>query len=272
MMTVDELKCIACGKCVKDCFPNDIEIVDGKAVMKNTRCIKCGHCIAVCPTNAIAMDDYDMSSVKSYSKEEFDIEEDHLLNFIKFRRTVRQFTKQEVSNEHILKIIEAGRFTQTGSNQQDVSYVVVKDGLTELKELIFEALKATGEKILADPNPQSTLFQFYARFWMTMADDYRLDQTKDKLFFNAPLVIVIVANSDVNGSLAASNMELMTNALGLGTFFSGFMTRAAIGNEEISEFLGIKEGKKVVTCMVIGYPAVKYLRTVPRKEAEIYWK
>lgn len=272
MMTVDELKCIGCGKCVKDCFPNDIEIVDGKAVMKNTRCIKCGHCIAVCPTNAIAMDDYDMSSVKSYSKEEFDIEEDHLLNFIKFRRTVRQFTNQEVTDEQIIKIIEAGRYTQTGSNQQDVSYVVVRQGLSELKELTFQALKETGEKILADPKSQSPLFQYYANFWINMADDYRLDQTKDKLFFNAPLVIVIIANSDVNGSLAASNMELMTNALGLGTFFSGFMTRASLGNEKISEFLSLKEGKKVVTCMVIGHPAVKYLRTVPRKEAEISWK
>ena len=38
------------------------------------------------------------------------------------------------------------------------------------------------------------------------------------------------------------------------------------------DFLGVKEGKKIVTCMVIGYPDVKYFRTVPRKEADISWK
>ena len=40
-------------------------------------------------------------------------------------------------------------------------------------------------------------------------------------------VIIVTANSEVNGALASSNMELMTNALGLGTFFSGFFVRAA---------------------------------------------
>jgi nitroreductase len=92
------------------------------------------------------------------------------------------------------------------------------------------------------------------------------------LFFNAPAVIIVTANVDVNGALASSNMELMTNALGLGTFFSGFLVRAAQDNEKIMNFLGIKEGKKIVTCMIIGYTDVKYVRTVPRKEADISWK
>ena len=132
---------------------------------------------------------------------------------------------------------------RTGSNLQDVSYVVVREGLQELKELTLESLKASGEKILAEENPQFEMFKPYARLWIRMHEDFKLDAKNDKLFFNAPLVVVITANSDVNGALAASNMELMTNALGLGTFFSGFMTRAAVGNEKIAEFLGLKEGK-----------------------------
>lgn len=271
-MVINEAKCIGCGECVKDCFPRDIKMVGGKAIIENKRCIKCGHCIAICPVNAVSMDDYDMGDVKEYNKETFMIDDEHLLNFIKFRRTVRQFTAQEVDETQIMKIIEAGRFTQTGSNLQDVSYVVVRDGLSTLKELTLESLKATGEKILADPSPQFEMFKPYAKLWIRMFEDYQLDATNDKLFFNAPLVVVITANSDVNGALAASNMELMTNALGLGTFFSGFMTRASAGNEKISEFLGLKEGKKVVTCMVIGHPAVSYQRTVPRKAAVINWK
>lgn len=272
MMYVNEAKCIGCGKCVKDCFPRDIQVVEGKAVMQNKRCIKCGHCIAICPVDAVSMDDYDMSEVKEYNEESFAIDDEQLMNFIKFRRTVRQFTPQEVDETQIMKIIDAGRFTQTGSNLQDVSYIVVREGLNELKELTLESLKVSGEKILADPNPQFEMFKPYAKLWVRMYEEYKVDSTKDKLFFNAPLVVVITANSDVNGALAASNMELMTNALGLGTFFSGFMTRASVGNEKISEFLGLKDGKKVVTCMVIGHPAVSYQRTVPRKSAVINWK
>ena len=109
--------------------------------------------------------------------------------------------------------------------------------------------------------------------WVKMYEQYKENPLeKDKLFFNAPAIIVVVANSDVSGALASSNMELMTNTLGLGTFFSGFFVRAAMGNKKIMDFLEVKEGKQIVTCMIIGYPNVKYLRTVPRKKAEVCWK
>lgn len=272
MLKIDVKKCIGCGQCVKDCFPNDIEIVDGKAHVKNAACIKCGHCIAVCPKNAVSIDEYSMEDVKDYNKEEFSIDEDNLLNFIKFRRSVRQFKDKEVEEEKIRKIIEAGRFTQTGSNMQDVSYIVVREGLEKLKILTLDALKEIGEQMLANLTPETMKFKNYAQMWIKMKDAYEQNpKDNDKLFFNAPAVIVVTANSEVNGALASSNMEFMTNALGLGTVFSGFFVRAAQRSKKIREFLGVKEGKQVVTCMVIGYPDVKYFRTVPRKEASISW-
>ena len=36
--------------------------------------------------------------------------------------------------------------------------------------------------------------------------------------------------------------------------------------------LSLEENQKIVTCMVIGYPSVKYQRTVPRNEAKVTWK
>ncbi|HEY5524748.1 MAG TPA: 4Fe-4S dicluster domain-containing protein, partial [Clostridium sp.] len=122
MMNVNTEKCIGCGECVKDCFARDIEMVDGKAKINNITCFKCGHCIAICPKDAVSTDEYNMEEVKNYNKEEFLVDADNLLNFIKFRRTVRQFKDKEVEVEKTSKIIEAGRFTQTGSNMQDVSY------------------------------------------------------------------------------------------------------------------------------------------------------
>lgn len=272
MMKVNIEKCIGCGLCVKDCFPKDIEIIDGKAKINNETCIKCGHCIAVCPKDAVSTDEYNMEEVKNYNKEEFSVEADNLLNFIKFRRTIRQFKDKKVEDEKLAKIIEAGRFTQTGSNMQDVSYVVVREGMEELKALTFESLKGLGEYMLANLTPETMRFKRYAEMWVNMGEEYKKNPESDRLFFNAPAVIVVTADSEVNGALASSNMELMTDALGLGTFFSGFFVRAAQDNKKIMEFLGVKEGKKIVTCMVIGYPDVKYSRTVPRKEAEVSWK
>ena len=273
MLSIIKEKCIGCGLCIKDCFPKDIVLVEGKASINNVTCIKCGHCIAVCPKEAVTTNEDSMKDVKNYTKEEFLVDSDNLLNFIKFRRTVRQFTDKKVEEEKLLKIIEAGRFTQTGSNMQDVSYIVVKEQLEDLKILALKSLKAMGEAMLATLPVENKLARRYAEMWTKMHETYLNNPSQnDRLFFNAPAVIVVIANSDVSGALASSNMELMTNALGLGTFFSGFFVRAAQGNKEIMDFLGIKEGKKIVTCMIIGYPNVKYLRTVPRKAANISWK
>lgn len=273
MMTVDKDKCIGCGLCVKDCFVRDIELIDGKAKINNVKCFKCGHCIAVCPKNAVFTDEYNMEDVKEYDKEKFEIDAENLLNFIKFRRTVRQFKNKDVEVEKLKDIIEAGRFTQTGSNSQNVSYIVVKDGIEELKEMALESLDGLGKNILSNLNPQTMPFKRYAQMWVNMYEEYKINPTgKEKLFCNAPAVVLVVSESPVNASLASSNMELMTNALGLGTFFSGFFVRAAQGNKKIMDYLGLDEGKQIVTCMVIGYPDVKYSRTAPRKNAEINWK
>lgn len=72
----------------------------------------------------------------------------YILNFIKFRKTIRNFKDKDIENDKLLKIIEAGRFTQTGSNSQNVSYVVVKDKIAELRDLVLETLKNIGEYIL----------------------------------------------------------------------------------------------------------------------------
>jgi len=272
MMKVDTEKCIGCGQCVKDCFPMDIEIVEGKAKINNKVCIKCGHCIAVCPKDAVSTDEYNMEDVKDYNKENFSINPDTLLNFIKFRRTVRQFKNKEVEEEKIIKIIESGRFTQTGSNMQDVSYIVVKEELEKLKNLTFETLKNMGEYVLNNRTPETRMYRRYGKMWIEMYEEYKKNPKNDKIFFNAPVIIVVTANSQVDGALASSNMELMADALGLGTFFSGFFVRAAQENKDIVDFLGVKRRKEIVTCMILGYPDVKYLRTVPRKEVDISWK
>ncbi len=272
MMKVDEVKCIGCEQCVKDCFLQDIEMVDGKARINNITCIKCGHCIAVCPQNAVGTDEYDMKEVKAYNKEGFSLDSETLLNFIKFRRTIRQFKEDDIEKEKLIKIIEAGRFTQTGSNSQDVSYIVVEEKLQDLKALVYESLKNLAQNMLDNLTPKTKAYERYAKMWLKMHQEYKENPKNDKIFFNAPAVIIVTSRSDVDGALASSNMELMVNALGLGTLFSGFFVMAAQQSKEIIDFLGVKEGKHIVTCMVVGYPKVKYLRTSPRKAADICWK
>lgn len=271
-MIVNTDKCIGCTLCKQDCIVNDIEMIDGKSYIKNETCIKCGHCIAICPAKAISSDDekeYAMDEVIEYEKEKFDMDPENLMNFMKFRRSVRLFKKDDVEEEKIQKIIEAGKYTQTGSNTQDVSYVVVKDKLQEVRKMVLETLNAMADKMLADENTKKQ-FITYAYMWKQMYQDFLENPNgEDKLFFKAPVLLVVKANRTINGALAAAKMELMVNALGLGTYFSGFLERALSVNPQIGELLKVEEGEQFVACMLIGYPRVTYKRTVPRKDVKI---
>ena len=85
-------------------------------------------------------------------------------------------------------------------------------------------------------------------------------------FFNAPTVIVILARDKTNGILAAQNMEFVAEANGLGVLFSGFFTMAANTSSKIRKAIGIPKGKRAAMTLVLGYPDVKFLRSVQREK------
>jgi len=275
MTSFNELKCTGCGLCVKDCSRHAIGMEGGKAKKVNDNCNLCGHCIAVCPTKAVSIDVYDMNEVIDYDAKSFDIESTTLLNFIKYRRSVRQFSDKKINEQYISDIIESGRFTQTATNIQDVTYTVITENIEPLKRKTLETLHQMGNYILSDTSDrQSSLMKQYAHHFIEMFEVYEKNPLDDGLFYNAPAVIVVKSseNWSINGALASSNMELMANALGLGTFHCGLLIKAAEQNEIIGKLAGVKEGEIIVACMPIGHPSVRYLRTVPRKKADISWK
>jgi len=270
MFRVDNEKCVGCGLCIEDCFVKDITFIKDKAFIKNKDCIKCGHCIAICPVNAVSTDEYNVNEVIEYDKETFHVKSDNLLNFIKFRRTIRKFKDKEIEEEKLLKIIQAGRYTPTAANVQNVSYVVVHDKIQELRELVLESLNNLAEKIMKNSTIEKELK--YARIWKMMYKVFKRNPNKqDSLFFFSKNIIIITSPNELNAGLASSNMELMCNALGLGALYSGFFILASQNSDKIKKFLNLEENTKIVNCMIIGYPDVKYLRTAPRKESSIKW-
>ena len=65
------------------------------------------------------------------------------------RRSVRKFTSDNVTKEHLNKILEAGLLAPTSMNRKPCNFLVVsnKDTLKELSEV-----KAHGSQFLADAN------------------------------------------------------------------------------------------------------------------------
>ena len=78
---------------------------------------------AVCKQGAVAMaGDYDPAEVLEYDDpQKFAIGPDQLLNFVKFRRSTRQYTEEPVSDADIAKILEMGRYTANRRKYADAA-------------------------------------------------------------------------------------------------------------------------------------------------------
>ena len=149
----------------------------------------CGQCTAVCPQKAISITGYDMEQVEK--GEDIFLNPEDVLDVIRFRRTIRRFRQEEIPKDVIRQILEAGRLTHTAKNMQDVSFVVLdqeKNRVEQMAVRLFQKIK-----------PFADLFSPMARN-NTIDDQF--------FFFNAPIVIVILAKNKTNGILAAQNMEL----------------------------------------------------------------
>jgi len=243
---VNEEKCIGCGLCANDCPSSYIYIENGKAHTNKGGCLECGHCYAVCPQEAIRMLNYDCTGEAAVPMTEFS--SDKLLAAMKSRRTVRQFTDQAVEDEKVQKILEAGRYSPTGGNSQNVSYTILGSRQTEAEALCVDLFRK-GTSLLR----------------RSKAFAERFNITDDFFFKGAPLVIVVSSRSSVDAGLASAYMEIMAESLGLGVLYSGFFVMCTRLSRKLRRLIGLPGGHKAVTCMVIGYPAVKYLRIVPRK-------
>ena len=188
MFKINKEKCIACTQCIKDFPTSTISLKQDNAEINNENCIKCGHCIAICPVDAASTDDYNMDEVIPYDKNSFSVEADNLLNFIKYRRSVRKFKNKEIEKEKILKIIDAGRYTQTSTNSQDVSYTVVTDKLSELRDLAYESLRKKGEVILSNLSPETSHLERYDRMWIYSYEMYKKIRKKMVNYSSMPLL------------------------------------------------------------------------------------
>lgn len=247
---IDVDKCIGCGMCAKVCAAHNIAVNNKKAETVLEDCLMCGQCSAICPKKAIAISGYNTGQIDK--SDNISLNPDDVLEVIRFRRTIRQFKKKEISNEIIEQILEAGRLTHTAKNMQDVSFVV----LNKEKNRVENTAVSLFRKI----KPLADLFS-------PMARNNKIDD--NFFFFNAPIAIVILARDKTNGILAAQNMEFVAEAHGLGVLYSGYFTMAANASHKIKKIIKVPKGKKVAMTLVLGYPDVKFLRSVQRKQLDV---
>jgi nitroreductase len=164
------------------------------------------------------------------------------------RRSVRSYKSDEVSEAHLLKILDAARMAATSGNQQPWKFLVVRDRQKK------DALK------------KACLEQGMARIQASGGLDEAQRQEKVKklqayydTIFTAPLFVVVLvdrqsAYPDYNrfdGPMAVANLFLAARALGYGTVFY----TDTISAEVTRQALQIPERYEQVCITPIGVPS-----------------
>ena len=265
MILIDSQKCVACELCASDCPRELLSVQGGKLSYYDDNCLLCGHCVCVCPQNALQIQEYDMSETDEITSPAPPVSPDALLSTIKRRRSVRRFRPDPVPGEILNQIIQAGRYTPTARNAQDVRYIVIRDRLDEFTRVVMRALAEL--PVRRPANIQQDLLERYAQRWVDMEKLYLTNGT-DRLFYRAPALLILTGTNDIDPALAASNAELMVNALGLGCVYVGFLEIAG-RTETVRDYLALEPGRKIVCSLAVGYPDVRYFRTAPRAKANI---
>ena len=268
---VDVEKCTGCGLCVKVC-PSLVFKLDEKksTIIRGEGCNACGQCWAVCPEEAVSQQDAATATTLKPGPAPA-VPPDTLQLLLRERRSTRLFTDEPVSREHLLRIIEAGRYAPTGSNRQKIDYVIVsgQEKVAELRSLVETFMEKMFEAA------QNDVMRYYALGYRNCKEGGK----KNAYFpfpYGSAAIIAHTQSSDAtapfNCAAALFSGSLMAHSLGLGTCFVGFVQTGASVDKRIRDWLGIPEGNQSYAAMVVGHPDVTYRRLVERRSPEVTWR
>lgn len=158
---------------------------------------------------------------------------------LKERRSIRKYKENQISDEELNQILEAGEYAPTGRGAQSPIMVVVQD-----KELIKELSKINAEimGITSDP------------------------------FYGAPTVIIVLADKTRNtykedGSLVMGNLMNAAHSLGVDSCWIN-RAKEVFESERGKELLkdwGIEGDYEGIGHCILGYRDCEYPKAAPRK-------
>ena len=172
------------------------------------------------------------------------------------RRSIRAYKPEQIKDEELQNILEAGKFAPSAMNQQSWHFSVVQNPevLTRINEGCRQALLKSGNK----------------------AFEERAKAENFSVFYHAPTLIIVSGDEKaitphLDCALALGNMFLAADSIGIGSCWIHAL-QGLMSTEEGKAFateLGIPEGYKIVGSGAFGYKAMETPAPAPRKEGTV---
>ena len=266
MIPVIELKkCTDCRLCIKDCISRAIERETKK--ISADKCNLCGHCSAVCPEEAVTIDGRIGEKIKPLPHD-FPIYFDTL---VRKRRSVRNYKEQNVTEEHISRILNTTVHAPTGTNSRKTAITVLdsREKIIQLTDIVMDHFKKI-TSIILNPLTYPLLILFYGKKKTNKLFVYKKiisEYSKDNniLTHNAPLLMVFHSDRKSStprqdGIIWATTAMYTAESLGIGTCFNGFLVIGINTCRKARIFLNIPKGHKTYETFTAGYPQFIYRR------------
>ena len=260
---VAEDKCIQCDACVNDC-PAHIISRNGNVPTITSeceeQCLRCQHCLAVCPAGAVSI--FGLNPENSLPLDAGALpSREQLKTFVRGRRSVRQFRRENVPRELIDALLADLAHAPTGCNDCDLVFSVVDD--CRVIEQLLEQIVALIENTTIVDVPE---------FIRAAAEAYRRDKT-DFIFRGAPHLLIVSPGTKAHcgqedSVLTLAYFELLAQSAGLGTTWCGMLKLTADVVPGVRELFGV-EPETYFYAMMFGLPDVRYARTVQRDNAAL---
>jgi len=285
---IDQSLCIGCGSCVAVCPKQTLALVGGKARVVGDESLQCDHCAAVCPQGAIrvgglAPDALALTRIGPGRAEA--VAPADLVQLMRRRRSCRNFTDEPVERDLLDDLIRIGASAPSGTNCQLWSFSVLPDraalmklaeGVADFFRLVDRLAAQAAARLLSRlwrSDPLGTYWREYHRSVSEALEDFER-RGRDRLFHGAPAAILVGMRPGAScpredALLAAGQICLAAEALGLGTCLVGFAVEAIRRDPRIKRRLGLPADEAIWAVVAVGHPALRYARPAGRRPVPI---
>lgn len=279
---IDERTCRHCGQCAAICPGEVLRMEEGRVRVNEESpfgCIACGHCMMVCPEGSATVTGRGMKpgDLVPLPGAEEKATAEQLGALMRGRRSVRHFTGRAVEREVLERIVEMAASAPMGIPPWDVGCVIVS-GREKVRELAGDIVKGYEGFLkmfrpwvlgVMRPFMRRASYEQFKHFIRPLAQVYVRGwrEGRDLVFYDAPAVILFHHSpyaDTADAMIACTYAMLAAESLGLGTTMIGGAAPILARNRAACRGLGIPEGGTPSIALIVGYPAVKFMRGIRR--------
>lgn len=270
--TIDLEKCDKDGICVKACPTKVIQLdASGKhpvpAQDYENYCLNCGHCVAVCPKGAFQMERLGREAWPPVKKD-LVLTAEQAEQFIRSRRSIRNFKNRPVEHHKLEKLIEIACYAPSAKNSQPWHWTVVEDPADVMRyaEMVIDWMRTVIKKF-----PEQAELLGLTRVVNAWNDG------QERICRGAPHMVVVHGDKTYgfgaeDSALALSYFELFAPTMGLGSCWGGYFYSAVNAYPPLFQALGLPARHRAYGAVMVGYPRLEYQRLPLRNPPRVSWR